>query len=187
MLNILAIEEKKRILTEYRFRLAVVLVFAVAAWVFSSLVLLVPSYLLAVSKYNDVAQELSTLEQKSGIAGQEKSVNEQINETNKKINLFLSANINESTSPSQAIINILTIKGVAIKISGFTYDVNAGKERMVILGTATDRDSLAQFVDTLKKDPTFLSVDLPISSYVKSTNIDFSIVITRGTNAVIKK
>ena len=88
MLNILAIEEKKKIITEYRLRLAVVSVFAVAALVFSSLVLLAPSYLLAVSKYNDVSQELVSLEAKAGIRGQEKNVNMQINDVNKKINLF---------------------------------------------------------------------------------------------------
>lgn len=188
MLNILPKEEKKKILTEYRLRLAAVSFFAIATLTFSSLILLVPSYLLAVLKYNNAAQELAGLETKTNIVtGQEKNVDTQITALNKKINLLLSGDTNRQLSPSQVIINILSIKGVMIKISGFTYEAIADQERVVLSGNAVNRDSLAQFVETLKKDPSFISVDLPISSYVKSTNIDFSIVVVRGTKGVAKK
>lgn len=180
MLNILSIAEKKKILVEYRFRLAVVSIFAVGALVLASLVLLAPSYLLAVAKYNGISAELARLEAKQGSTAQEKDINAQIININKKIDLFLKGGVNATSSPSQIILNILNDKGNSIKIQGFTYDAGVGLGRFVVVGTAIDRDSLAQFVERLKKEPTFTKVDLPISSYVKSANIDFSIVIERG-------
>lgn len=179
MINILPPEEKKKIIAEYRLRLGIVVIFAIAALVLSGLVLLAPSYLLAVSKYNSVSGELVALQSKQGRGAQEKDVTTQIGGLNKKIDLFLKGGTSTS-SPSQVILSILNLKGGAIKIQGFTYDASTGQGRMVITGTALDRVSLAQFVKTLKKEPTFTSVELPISSYVKSVDIDFSIVVDRG-------
>ncbi|MBI5078210.1 MAG: hypothetical protein HZB11_02505 [Candidatus Yonathbacteria bacterium] len=181
MLNILATEEKKKILTEYRLRLAVVSVFAVAALVFSSLILLSTSYLLAVSKYNDAKTGLVALQEKDNRESQEKDVTARILAVNKNIDLFLKSDTTSTLMPSSVITKILDIKGSAVKIIGFTYDANAGQERIVVIGTALNRDSLARFVEALKKDPMFTSVDVPISSYVKSSNIDFSVVIVRKT------
>ncbi len=203
MLNIFPTEEKKKVLVEYRLRLGVVAVFALAALVLSSLALLVPSYLIAVSRYNGASVELSSLELRQGRAGQEKEVGTQIREENKKIDIFLKGlkpdlqvrptadgglgDASGRLSPPQIILSIIGIKSSAIKIQGFTYDASAGSERLVVTGVASDRDGLAHFVETLKKDPTFTSVTLPISSYVKSTDIDFSVVVERVIKVVPAK
>ena len=184
MLNILPTEEKKKILVEYRLRLGVVSVFALGALVFSSLVLLAPSYMLAVVKYNGISEELSALELKQSNAGQEKEVGAQIRDENKKIDLFLKGDTSGRLSPPQTILNIIGIKGDAIKIQGFIYDASALQERLVVTGVAADREGLARFVETLKKDPTFTKVELPISSYVKSSNIDFSVVVERAVKSI---
>lgn len=181
MLNLLSTTEKKKVLVEYRLRLAVIAIFAVGALIFSSLVLLTPSYLLAVSKNNDANNILVALEEKESRVGKEKDVNLQILAVNKNIDLFLKVGTTTVLVPPVAIMKILGIRGSAIKITGFTYDAWADQERIVINGIALDRERLSQFVETLKKDPAFTSIELPISSYVKSANIDFSVVITRKT------
>lgn len=187
MLNILATEEKKKILVEYRLRLAIVSIFAIGSLVLASIVLLAPSYLLASLKYNNAEKELAALEEKYGGAGKEKDVATQIRDINNKISLLSSDSTSTRLSPPQVIADILKIKGNAIKIYGFTYDATANQERIVLVGIAPDRDSLANFVETLKKDPTFTSVTLPISSYVKSINIDFSVVTERRPKLPTKK
>lgn len=179
MLNILPKEEKKKILLEYRLRLAVVSVFAVGALILSNLVLLATSYLLTVTKNNEAKNTLVTLEEGQGRAGNEKDINAQVASVNKNIALFLKPSPQGVVLPSSSIKKILEIKGDAIKISGFTYDVGVDQERIVITGTALDRDKLAGFIEVLKREPTFTSVDLPISSYVKSTDINFSAVIVK--------
>lgn len=188
MLNIFSTEEKKKVIAEYRLRLGIIAVFAVAALVLSSLVLLVPSYLIAVSKYNNVLGELSSLELRQDRADQEKEVGAQIRDENKKIDIFLKGDTSGRPTPPQTILNIIGIKSDAIKIQGFTYDASAGAERLVVTGVASDRDGLAGFVEILKKNPTFTKVELPISSYVKSTDIDFSVVVERvGKGVAVKK
>lgn len=187
MLNLLPIEEKKNVLLEYRLRLAVVSVFAVGSLVLASLILLAPSYVLSLSKYSTEEKQLEILDKKYGGVGQEKELGTQIRDINTKILLLQSGDTTTRLSPSQAVMNIINIKGSAIKIYAFTYDATAGQERIVLTGTANDRESLAAFVETLKKDPTFTSVTLPISSYVKSTNIDFSVVVERKTKTPAKK
>ncbi len=181
MLNILATAEKKKILDEYRLRLATVAIFALGMLVLASSVLLAPSYFLAVAKYNDAQGTLAILEGNDKLGGQEKDVNATVQALNKNIDLFLKVSTVGTLVPSVVITKILDIKGGAIKVVGFTYDATPGQERIVVTGVARSRDALAQFIDTLKKDTMFTSVDIPISSYVKSSNIDFSAVIMRKT------
>lgn len=187
MINILDVTEKKKILTEYRFRLATIFIFAVAALVTVSLILLVPTYLLAVSKNNNAEKEIAVLEEKYGSGGKEKDISTQIRDVNNKVSLLSSGDTNPRLPPSQVVLGIMEVKGAAIKIYGFTYDSVVNQERIVLVGRALDRDSLASFVEILKKDPTFTNITLPISSYVKSTNIDFSIVIERSLKSSAKK
>ena len=179
MLNILPTTEKKKILTEYRLRLASMAFFAVAALILVSLVLLVPSYILAVTKFNSISSQITLQESKQDLTGQGKVIDVQVREVNKKINLFLLGRGVYRLSPPDIIAKIIAMRGSTIKIQGFDYDAAGGQERLAISGVAADRDSLAQFVDVLKKDPTFTSIELPVSSYVKSTNISFSIMATR--------
>ncbi|MFZ2831907.1 MAG: PilN domain-containing protein [Minisyncoccia bacterium] len=187
MLNILAITEKKKILTEYRLRLATVVFFGLAMLILASVVLLLPSYLLASAKYSSAENQFAKLEEVYGKGGQEKEITAQISDVNSKVKLLLGADVGTRLLPSEEIANILEIKVPAIKISGLTYEVIGAQERITMTGTALDRDSLATFFDNLKKDPTFTSVTLPISSYVKSVNIDFSIVAERKPKTVPKK
>lgn len=187
MLNILPAAEKKKVLIEYRVRLAVVSIFAIGAVAVAGAVLLVPAYLLAVSKHGASNDQLSALEKKYGDSAQEKELGAQIREVNTKILLLLSGGTTDKLTPSQAIANIISLKSSDIKISSLTYEATANQERIVLTGAASDRDSLAGFVETIKKNPTFTSVTMPISSYVKSENIDYSIVIERKPKTPAKK
>lgn len=185
MLNLLPTVEKKKILSEYRLRLATMGIFVIAALVLASLVLLIPSYMLAVSKFNSISDQLALQEAKQDLTGQEKNIDAQVRDVNKKVSIFLTGGGADRLSPPDVITRVISMRGSSIKIQGFDYDAAGGQERLAISGVAADRDSLAQFFDTLKKDSAFTSVDLPVSSYVKSANISFSIMATRAT--VIKK
>lgn len=179
MLNILPKKEKKKIMLEYRLRLATVATLAVATLILSSLVLLAPAYLIAMEKNKDANNTLTILQENKGDIVNEKEINAEVSSANKNISLFLKKSTSYIDSPVSFVEKILEIKGSEIKIIGFTYDASLDQERMVITGTARTREGLAGFIDELKKEPTFTSVELPISSYVKSTNIDFSAVIAR--------
>lgn len=187
MLNILQTDEKKKILIEYRIRLAVVSIFAIGSLTVASSALLVPAYILAISKHNASNEQLSALEKKYGDSSQEKELGSQIRDINTKILLLMSGDTTDKLTPSQVVTSIINLRGSDIKISSLTYETNATQERVVITGTASDRDSLASFLGTLKEDPTFTSATMPISSYVKSENIGYSIVVERKTKTPTKK
>jgi hypothetical protein len=80
---------------------------------------------------------------------------------------------------------IIELKTPKIKILGLTHDVALDRERFVVTGRSADRDGLALFVDTLKKDGLFDGVELPIASYVKSVDIEFSVTLERGGKKII--
>jgi len=76
------------------------------------------------------------------------------------------------------------MKDPGVKVQSILYSINPERERLVLSGRADNRDSLALFAETLKKDPSFSKVELPIGSYVKSSNIDFSLVLERAIKTV---
>ena len=187
MLNILPFEEKKKLFREYRLRLSVVAIFAVSLLLLASLILLVPSYFLAMTKYSFVKDQVTKLEASQARTGQEKEVDTEIKKVNKKVALFLGDEKTPSAAPSEFILKVIGMKNSTLRVYGLLYDVTVLRERLVLTGQAASRDGLATFVETLKKDKTFTLVDLPISSYVKSTNIDFSVVVERSFKPMVKK
>lgn len=187
MINIFATKEKKKILNKYRIRLTVVSLIVVDLLILANLVLFMSPYLLSVSKYNNLEKELATLEEVYGGGIKEKDVSSQVADINNKITLLLKADAKTELSPNQVMSGILQNKSPKIKIYGFTYDSVANQERVVITGEALDRESLSSFFEELKKDTRFTNVTLPISSYVKSKNIEFSVVLERNTKPTSKK
>lgn len=178
MINLLPLEEKKKTRAEYRLRLGALVALAVALLLLASLILLFPVYLLTLSKYQFASDKFVKLESEQGRTEQEKELNTQINEVNKKTNLFLKE-YNKQAVFSEIVTKIIETKGNTIRIQNIFYETSPGRERLVISGRADDRDLLALFIENLKKDPFFTTVDIPISSYIKSTDIDFSVILER--------
>ena len=180
MHNLLPFEEKKKIRTAYRFRLGVVAISAIVLIMGINLVLLIPSYMLALSKHDLVAKEVADLETQQSSLKEAKEFDVQIKLVNKKIDNFLESGEKVSRLvPSEVLTKIMGVKGAMIKIQNITYDSSGKQERLVLSGKANNRDGLASFVEDLKKTQIFTSVELPISSYVKSVDIDFSVVLDR--------
>lgn len=187
MINVFATKEKKKILNKYRIRLAIVSLIVADILLIANLVLFMSPYLLSVSKYNNLEKELVSLEEVYGGGVKEKDVSSQVVDINNKITLLLKASAETQLSPYQVMSDILRDKSHMIKIYGFTYDSVVNQERVVITGEALDRDSLSSFFEELKKDTRFTNVALPISSYVKSEDIEFSVVLERNTKPPSKK
>lgn len=184
MINLLPIEEKKKIRAEYRLRLGAIAALAVTSLFLISLVLLSPVYLLTLSKYQLASEKLVKLETEQGQKEQEKEINTRIKAVNKEINLFSKEN-KEQAVFSEIVMKILETKGPTIKVQNMFYESSPQQERFIISGRADDRDNLALFIEKLKKDSFFTTVDIPISSYIKSVDIDFSVILEKSLS--IKK
>lgn len=191
MLNILPTEEKKKNLKEYHLRLGVVSFVMATSLVLVNLALLTPAYFNALAKEAEAKARIVNFTGKSieESAKEEQEINTTVADLNKKLNLFLGSSTSTSPRfvPSEVFEAILEHKAASIKIYSISYDATLDREQLVVVGKSLDRDSLAQFVDALKKSGLFTAVDLPIQSYVKSTNIEFSVTLTRALKASAKK
>lgn len=180
MANLLPAEEKKNVRTIYRLRLSAILVGAATFIAIANLALLAPSYLRAGTK-EQVAEDRVT--QVSGVSADEQArageaVREEARAFEKKTALFLrTQTVARGTYPARMISDIITLREPLVRIQSLSYDKTEIRERFVVAGISAGRDHLARFVDALKKDARFTKVEIPISSYVKTNDINFSIAL----------
>lgn len=194
MIDLLPTAEKNAIRKEYRLRVFAVclgmLFLALAAAVFSFL----PTYLFTLFRYESFLTESESDETQSRIS-QAKEKETTVRDTNKKIDLLKSG----ASSPhvKDIFLEILESKTAGVAITGLSYDHGGvlskkGKDEAVspptigIQGKSSDRTALLAFRDALAQKKEFNSVDLPISSLVKDTELSFSINISMTSGAPAK-
>jgi len=97
---------------------------------------------------------------------------------NKKLTIVENAEKNQFLISKNVINAILAKKTSSIKIIQITYqyDPILGK-KIGILGTASSRDALLSFEQTLENDKDFTNVNLPLSSFVQDSNIQFDLTL----------
>lgn len=186
MIDLLPTTEKNAIRQEYRLRVFAVclgmLFLTLATAVFSFL----PTYLFTLSRYETFLTESQSDETQSRIS-QAKEKETTVQDTNKKIDLLKSG----VSSPyvKDIFLDILESKTAGVSITGLSYDSGGavskkGKDEAVspptigIQGKSSDRGALLAFKDALSRKKEFSSIDLPISSLVKDTELSFSINIS---------
>jgi len=97
---------------------------------------------------------------------------------NKKLSLIEKAEKNKYFV-SQKIINEIILKKTSdIKIEQIFYENSiSGGKKISIRGVSPSRERLLLFRRALEDDATFKKVDLPISNFVKGSNIEFSLTL----------
>lgn len=185
MLNLLPLEEKKKVLTEYRLRLAAVFIFTAAFLIVANLILLIPSYVNALTKHSFVESRFNDVmgskefQDRRAQAGKEAA--EKVAEIERKLEMFTPVQVGTQAKfvSSEIFIKILKLKPATIRISAINHEILKDREKLIVSGVSDDRESLASFVETLKNNGSFTLVELPISSYVKSVDIEFSLTLER--------
>jgi len=80
--------------------------------------------------------------------------------------------ITESIVWPQTIVNQITkVKPVGIEI--LSFDLNLEKGTVKLIGKAADRSVLINFKKKIESTSAFDSIELPITSLVSETNLDF--------------
>ncbi len=176
MVNLLTVFEKKQILKEYRMRLATVSLFALSFLVAIAVVLLLPAYLLSSVKYNEVFEQLELEKKKiSSISTQEDPV-EITKDVNNKLNILKGVD-SSLPDPYEITTIIIKHKPKGVFISAILYDKNKDEGKISVNGVSKDRETMLSFLRSMETENEFSSVELPISSFVKGEDIDFSIRI----------
>jgi len=171
MIRFLPETNKKEIKIEYFSR---VLVFALV-FLFSlsiiSIFLVFPSYIISFYRDISIEGQSKTIQSTKTDTSEQENIVKITNELVTLISQF------EDKAPSVPMSNILDKQNKDIKIVEISYSKENNGFRFVIKGTALTREGLLSFVKDLKSDKKLSGVNLPVSDFVKSSDINFSLTI----------
>ena len=173
MINLIPKEEKRRIIKSFYHRLVIVYLLVLSLCVLIGVVVMMPSYFLTYIKRDLVSKKLEA-QKNEPMPLPDQPTLEVIKDLNNKLNLIEHAQ-NNKFDVSKKIINAIILKKMTdIKITNISYENEPSKGKKIsIRGTAPSREILLSFRRALEDDPAFKQVDLPISNFVKGSDIQF--------------
>ncbi len=174
MINLLPVEEKKKIARDYRFRVLIFYFYAFGAFLAVATVSLLPSYFLSSLKERLTAQKLEILKSLP-VSEPDQATLDAIKDVNAKIAIINGAEKSKFLVLENAVDEVILRKMPDIKITSIDYEKKDGVKGINLHGLAPNRERLLLFRQALEEDKAFSSVDLPISNFVKGANIDFSL------------
>ena len=161
----------------YRGRLISLYTFAMSGIFLMSLLLLLPSQMLAILKKEGLSEELSALQKSLAIKGNN-TVEDFVSVSKKKIEL---TNNKESERLfTDILIDFLSHKVDGVSITSISFERVGTENTIAVSGKALSRDALLSFSKALKSNHRFENVDLPVSNLAKSRDIEFSLNV-KGT------
>jgi len=175
MSNLLPLETKKEILKERHFRTVVIALFLLSALLVLSAVWLTPAYILSKNKYDITERELNAIKKEISTV-QPEDTGVLIEDINNKL-AILGGGISPKHHAYNIIGDIVEQKNNKIKITDIFYDKSGTEIRVLLRGEAFNRESLSSFVREIEKNELFSRVELPISDFVKETDLDFSLTM----------
>lgn len=175
MINLIPNQEKKAKVRDFYFRLVVIVLAVVGSCVLVASAATLPAYFLSSVKRN-IANEKLILQKSEPVPLIDQDSLRAIFELNNKLNLIEKAKKNKYNISEKVINEVMLKKMSDIKINQITYenDPTSGK-KISVYGTAPSRERLLFFRRALEEDTAFQKVDLPISNFVKGSNIEFYI------------
>lgn len=175
MINLIPNEEKKKMATDFYFRISVMFftVFGLSL-VIGSFALL-PSYYLSSVK-QDLIKDRLLLQSYMPLPASSQDVLDVARALNAKFKIIDDANKDKFVVSERVIQKIVSKKTPGIKITQISYKTDAfGEASISIRGSATSRDALLSFSQSFDRDTDFKKVDLPISNFIKGSDIQFFI------------
>lgn len=178
MINLIPNEEKKKIIADFYFRFFSVFFIMLALGFCILAVLLFPSYFLSVIENRSVNARLVS-QANEAIPLPDKNTLSAVDDLNKKISIAEDFEKQNQSLIGKVMDPVLSSKIKDIKITSLSYMKLPEKPgQMTVSGVATNREALVLFRQNLEKNVAFSSVDLPISNFVKGSNIRFSLELT---------
>ncbi|SRR5258708_525616 len=177
MINLIPNEEKKRKARDFYFRLLVVFIFMLATFFFILSISILPSYVLSSVRKNFSNDKLVTQKNEPVPEINQKSL-AVIKDLDNKLTIIEKSEKNIYSVTGKIINEVLTKKMSDIKITKISYENDPlNGKKINILGAAPSRERLLSFRRALEEDINFKKVDLPISNFVKGSNIQFSLSV----------
>jgi len=173
MINLVPKAEKKKIATDFFYRLAALFLMTLNFCILVAFISIIPSYFLSSVKDASVNMKLE-IQKNEPLPLFDQQTLDTIKDINNKLDLVEKAEKNRFPISEKIIRAVLLKKRPDIKITQILYENNPTQGKKIsILGTAPSREVLLLFRQALENDPTFKNIDLPISNFVKGSNIQF--------------
>ena len=176
MIDLLPEDQKKNVLREYRYRKYAVIFFCLFVVALITLLLFIPSYILAVYKNNDANARFNVKPVETAV-GTETSLKHEIDNAN--LDLTILGETGTTTPVLSEMISMISKDKTADNVvTSISYSVlDNGKIKVDVSGVAKSRDSLSAFANLLSLEKGIAKVDIPISNFAKDTDISFSFSI----------
>lgn len=175
MINLIPNEEKKNKVKGFYFRFIISFFIVLACFFSVASIVVFPSLYLSMVKKNVISEKLLT-QKNLPLPEIDKELSSQINLLNSKLALVENAQKKKYVI-SEKIINEIILKKISdIKLNQIVYQVDATAGRVVtVRGVAKSRERLLLFRKILEENPSFKRVELPISNFVKGSDIVFNL------------
>lgn len=175
MINLIPKEEKKKMTKAFYYKIATVFVIVLDFSILVALFSILPSYFISSMKNSSIniklenkkLEPLLSLEEESLAIAKDIDSQLALVEKFEKNKFRLSVNV---------INAIILKKRYNIKITQILYENDKiNGKKISIAGAAPSREALLSFRKALEDDPTFKNVVLPISNFMKGSDINFFI------------
>lgn len=176
MINLIPIKEKKNIHKDFYIRFFILSFYVLSFGVIVNIILLTPSLFYSSIQKNIIKSQTESLKNNNtGVDPKYSFLIEDLNFKLKKINDFRK----EQFLISENIINeVLKSKTLGINITSINYYKDPIKGKILQLnGYALTRENLLFYKNSLEDNKNFKQIDLPISSFIKSKNLQFNLII----------
>jgi hypothetical protein len=177
MANLITEKQKKVIYQEYLFRFIAVVLFFVSILGIFLLAYIVPYYISVAKNDLVVASQFTSAieaENKENVGESEARIVARTFDELKSVDLYSK----NSLLASEYFNKIISHKNSNVHITRLSFNlINKNKGQFLVNGLAKNRDSLVSFIDQLKTDTAFSSIESPISDFAKNSDITFTVNI----------
>ena len=178
MSNLLPVQEKKHLKLLYKKRFGVVALRACMVLCLAAALCLVPSFIYSKNEESDLLAKKAILD-KQATGELKQSLISAIADINTRLAVF---NQQDFSSPvvGSFINPVLQAKTSSVSLTDMTYVVNpnANIATVTLSGVSTSREAILSFADNLKHMSGVSNVDVPITNFIKESNMPFTITLT---------
>jgi Tfp pilus assembly protein PilN len=176
LINLLPASKRKILRREYFIRVGTLALLLLALTVVLSGVFMVPTYIFLNQQVSSENFELQRLS-KSQTTEEQQEQQESVALQTEAAQLTKDGS---APTASALIQTLLAVPHSGIAIQGFIYTPTTATQKgtMAITGTASTRETLRNYDESLSSLPFVTNADLPISDYASESNIDFTITLT---------
>jgi hypothetical protein len=87
--------------------------------------------------------------------------------------------VRNNFEPSRYFSKIIESKNINIQISRLTFVSGTDSKRQFLIGgISKNREGLVEFIESLKAQSGFISVETPVSDFAKDDNFPFTLNVT---------